>query len=39
MNSKPLLIIVAVSAAALIATVTFQVLEMCDYKLFETLFK
>jgi len=39
MNAKSSVIIVSITVVLLIAVVTFQVLEMCDYKLFETMFK
>ena len=32
-------IFIAASIVFMIAATTFQVLEMCDYKLFETIFK
>lgn len=39
MNAKSMVIIISITTLLLIAAVTFQVLEMCDYKLFETMFK
>lgn len=39
MNAKSTVILISVTALLLIAVVTFQVLEMCDYQLFETMFK
>ena len=32
-------ILIAGSIVLMVAATTFQVLEMCDYKLFETIFK
>ena len=37
-NSKSFTIVMAVTLLILAATATFQVLEMCEYKLFDTLF-
>jgi len=39
MKSKFLTVIIAATVVALAATTVFQVIEMCDYKVFETLFK
>lgn len=35
---KALTYVIVISALLLIASVVFQVIEMCDYNLFETLF-
>ena len=39
MSAKPLIIIISISFLLLAATVAFQVMEMLDYNLFETMFK
>ena len=39
MNSKFLTAVVVLTFVAMVATTVFQVIEMCDYKVFETLFK
>ena len=39
MNSKFFTAVVAITFVAMVATLVFQVLEMCDYKVFETMFK
>lgn len=38
MNAKAMLCVIVISAILLIAAVAFQVIEMCDYHLFETMF-
>ena len=38
-NSKFFTVVIALTFVAMAAIVTFQVLEMLDYNLFETMFK
>jgi len=38
MNSKVLTAVIALTFVAMVAMIVFQVIEMCDYKVFETLF-
>lgn len=38
-NSKFFTVVIALTFVAMAAIVTFQVLEMCEYNLFETMFK
>ena len=38
-NSKFFTVMIVLTFVAMAAVVTFQVLEMCDYTLFETMFK
>ena len=38
-NSKFFTVVIALTFIAVVATVTFQVIEMCDYNLFQTMFK
>ena len=39
MSAKPLIIIISITFLLLAANVAFQVMEMLDFKLFETMFK
>jgi len=38
-NSKFFTVVIALTFVAMAAIVTFQVIEMCDYNLFQTMFK
>ncbi len=38
-NSKFFTVVIVLTFIAMSAIVTFQVLEMCEYNLFETMFK
>jgi len=38
-NSKFFTVVIALTFIAVAAIVTFQVIEMCDYNLFQTMFK